>query len=144
MEQIHYYEVDLNWNKGRKGKLTSPVLNDSIECATPPEFVNGIEGIWSPEHLFAAAINSCFMATFLAVAENFKIEFSKFQCNTICKLEKVEGKFIITQAVIKPTVKLKEKEKQSDKLMRVLDKSKAACLVTNSIRTEIELIPIIE
>jgi len=35
-----------------------------IEVATLPEFPKGIPGIWSPEHLFTAAVSSCLMTTF--------------------------------------------------------------------------------
>ncbi len=56
-----------------KDWFSSPVLNTKIEVATPPEFPKGIAGIWSPEHLLVAAVSSCLMTTFLAVAENSKL-----------------------------------------------------------------------
>ncbi|AFD05290.1 OsmC family protein [Solitalea canadensis] len=139
MSKEQYYEVNLQWNDGRTGSLSSPVLNETITCATPPEFPNGVPGIWSPEHLYAATINSCYMSTFLAVAENFKLPFSDFSCKTVCKLEVVEGKYLITEAVIAPTVTLQDHEADKDKALKVLEKSKSACLVTNSIKTAISL-----
>lgn len=139
MAKEHYYEVDVQWQQGRTGVLSSPVLNDRIACATPPEFPQGVPGIWSPEHLYAAAINSCYMATFLAVAENFKLPFTGFSCKTICKLEVIDGKHQVTEAVIEPALILENPAADSDKAMRVLEKSKAACLITNSIKTAIEL-----
>ena len=75
MDNKHTYQVDLKWEEGRKGIISSPVLNDSIEVATPPDFPKGVEGIWSPEHLFIAAVETCFMTTFLAIAENSKLDF---------------------------------------------------------------------
>ncbi|MBW8361325.1 MAG: OsmC family protein [Kaistella sp.] len=139
MSQEHYYEVQADWKEGRKGNLSSPVLNNTIECATPPEFPNGVAGIWSPEHLFTAAISSCYLATFLAIAENFKLAFRSFSCKTVCKLEVVEGKFQITHAEITPELHLENPEQDRDKALKVLEKSKAACLVTNSMKTEITL-----
>ena len=63
----HFYTVDINWEQERKGILCSSELNKEagkcIEVATPPEFPKGIPGIWSPEHLFTAAISSCLMTT---------------------------------------------------------------------------------
>src|SRR5690606_22424787 len=106
MSPTHYYEVHLEWKEGRKGELSSPVLHTRIECATPPEFPSGIPGIWSPEHLYAASINSCYMATFLAIAENFKLQLEQFEFKTVAKLEVVEGKFLITEAEIFPVVQL--------------------------------------
>ena len=70
MSNAHYYEVGLAWTDHRVGTLTPPGLPDTIQVATPPQFPKGMEGIWSPEHLFVAAINSCYMTTFLAIAEN--------------------------------------------------------------------------
>ncbi len=140
MSQTHFYEVDVQWNEGRMGELSSPVLeNPIVVCATPPEFPNGVEGLWSPEHLFTAAINSCYMATFLAIAENFKLPFSDFSCKTVCKLEIFEGKLQITEAIITPNVTLENEESDKEKAIRVLEKSKSACLVTNSIKTAIRL-----
>lgn len=140
MSQEHFYQVDLKWEKGRIGELSSPVLNKTIECATPPEFANGVPNIWSPEHLYAGAISSCFMTTFLAIAENSKIEFESFECKTNIKLEIVERKYLITQAEIFPKIKLVNTE-QKDRILRVIEKTKENCLVTNSMKTEITLTP---
>ena len=69
MSEPHFYEVAVQWKADRKGIMSSPVLTDKIEVATPPEFPKGMEGIWSPEHYFIAAVNSCLMTTFLSIAE---------------------------------------------------------------------------
>ena len=66
--------------------------------------------------------------------------FTSFECKTVCKLEKADNKFQITEAVITPVVRLENNELQ-DKAIRVLEKSKQNCLVTNSIKTEITLTP---
>lgn len=139
MSQQHYYEVKAEWKNGRKGMLSSPVLNETMECATPPEFPKGESGIWSPEHLYAAAISSCYLSTFLAVAENFKLTFKRFSCKTVCKLELVKGRFQITEAEITPELQLENSEQDRDKALKVLEKSKAACLVTNSMKTAVTL-----
>lgn len=144
MSENYFYQVDLNWKNGRVGELSSPVLDTTIECATPPEFANGVPNIWSPEHFYAAAINSCFMTTFLAIAENFKIEFESFDCKTIIKLEIVDRKYIISEAEIHPIVKLVNPEKDTDKAMRVIQKTKDNCLVTNSMKTKVNLHPTIK
>lgn len=139
MSQTHFYEVNIQWKEERSGELSSPVLEKTIECATPPEFPNGVPNIWSPEHLFVAAINSCYMATFLAIAYNFKVEIADFSCKTIAKLEMVDGKYLITQAEMFPVIKLSNAEKDTDKAQRIVEKAKAGCLVTNSMKTEILL-----
>ncbi len=141
MSQTHFYDVNIKWKTGRIGELSSPVLGKTIECATPPEFPDGVPEIWSPEHLFVAAINSCYMATFLAIAHNFRVGIENFACKTTAKLEMVEGKYQITEAEMFPTVKLTHPEQDADRARRVLEKAKAGCLVTNSMKTEIRLNP---
>ncbi|MFT3747351.1 MAG: OsmC family protein [Agriterribacter sp.] len=137
----HYYEVNVKWKEGKIGQLSAPGINDNITCATPPEFSGGVPGIWSPEHLYAASINSCYMATFLAIAENFKLALESFECKTTCKLEMTENKYQISHAIIEPGVKLINALADTEKLNHVLEKAKSACLVTNSIKTVITLKP---
>ena len=64
MENTHPYEVNVEWTQDRKGTLSSLVLTQQIEVATPPDFPKGIPNIWSPEHLFVAAINSSRIAIY--------------------------------------------------------------------------------
>ena len=138
----HYYNVDINWNTDRKGVMCSPELNVAagtcIEVATPPEFPKGIPGIWSPEHLFTAAVSSCLMTTFLSIAENSKLNFTHFNCKSKGKLEQIEGKFMISEIILEPTVTISD-EKDRERAERVLQKSEAACLISNSIKSKVTM-----
>lgn len=138
--EAHYYTVDVEWKDNRKGEMSSPELSQNIEVATPPQFPKGVEGVWSPEHLFTAAVNSCLMTTFLAIAENSKLEFSDFQCKSKGKLEQVEGKFLMTEVILEPVVTIKN-ESEREKAERVLQKSEANCLISNSVKSKITMIP---
>lgn len=148
--EAHYYNVEVNWNQERKGMMCSPelslsngVTNSCIEVATPPEFPKGIPGIWSPEHLFTASVSSCFMTTFLAIAENSKLEFTSFKCNSKGKLDQVDGKYLMTEVILEPTVVIVN-EKDRDKAERILQKSESACLISNSIKSKITLLTHVE
>ena len=136
--EAHSYNVDLKWISDRKGEISSTELQTKIEVATPPQFPKGIEGIWSPEHLFTAAINSCFMTTFLSIAENSRLEFTSFSCDGSGILDQVEGKFLMTEIKLKPLLKITN-EKDLEKTERILQKSEAACLISNSINAKVIL-----
>mgnify|MGYP002786154046 FL=1 len=136
MSNIHHYEVNLQWTSDRKGNLSSPVLEHSLEVATPPEFPKGIPGIWSPEHLLVAAVSSCLMTTFLAIAENFKLSYQSFHSKAVGKLEVVEGKYMISEIVLHPILVI-EDDNDQEKALRVLHKSEAACLISNSVKSKI-------
>lgn len=140
MSDQHKYQVKLNWIENRKGLLQSDVLDSKIEVVTPPEFPKGISGLWSPEHLFVGAVNSCFMTTFLAVAENSKLNFSKFECNAIGTLDRIDGKYRITEVTLFPILTINE-EALKDKGIRVMEMSEKACLISNSINSKVILQP---
>lgn len=141
----HIYTVTIAWSKDRRGMMCSPELTNNdpltggcIEVATPPEFPKGIPGIWSPEHLFTASVSSCFMTTFLAVAENSKLDFISFRCNSQGKLEKVDGKFMMTEVLLYPEVIIAD-EKDIERANKVLQKSEVNCLISNSIKTKVTM-----
>lgn len=138
--EAHYFNVNLNWLNDRKGEISSPELATVIEVATPPPFAKGIEFIWSPEHLLTAAVNSCFMTTFLAIAENSKLDFTDFSCEAKGKLEQIDGKFLMTEVNLFPKLILKN-VLDEDKSLRILQKSEAACLISNSIKSKVTLEP---
>jgi peroxiredoxin-like protein len=138
----HYYNVDINWENSRKGIVCSPELNKEngvcIEVATPPKFPKGMEGIWSPEHLFVAAISGCLMTTFLAIAENSTLEFTSFSCHANGKLERIEGELMMSEIVLNPTVVI-HNEQYRDKAMRILKKAENACLISRSVKSKITM-----
>ena len=136
MDNNYHYEVKINWESDRKGLMSSPVLQSNIEVATPPEFPEGIAGVWSPEHLLVAAVNSCLMTTFLAVAKNSKFDFINFESSADGKLEKVDGKYMISEVGLSPVLTIAHNADE-EKAIRILQKSEAACLISNSIKSKI-------
>ncbi|RXK85474.1 OsmC family protein [Filimonas effusa] len=138
----HSYDVSVCWDRDRKGTLSSSVLDTTIEVATPPEFPKGMEGIWSPEHLFAAAVNSCLMTTFLAIAEHKKLDFVSFNSYSSAKLEMTDGKYMISEIILSPVVIIKD-EAQKELAEQILHKSEAACLISASIKSTIVFRPVV-
>jgi len=139
MENAHFYTTTVSWKEGRVGTLTEPTLPD-IEVATPPEFPGGVPNIWSPEHLFVASANVCLMTTFLAIAENSKLEFSSFSCEATGKLEKVDGVFMISEIELKPKINVPD-DRAAERAGRIIEKSERACLISNSMKTAVILTP---
>ncbi len=134
----HIYNISLKWDEQRKGTLSSPELSTAIEVATPPEFDKGMPGIWSPEHLYTAAVVSCYMTTFLAIAEYSNLAYEAFDCTGEGVLEKVDNKYLMTQILLKPVVTIANEDLRA-KTDRIMQKAEAACLISNSVKTEIVL-----
>ena len=138
----HSYNLSLEWTGDRKGILSSPEFSSTVEVVTPPEFDKGIAGHWSPEHLFTASVLSCFMTTFLAISEYSKLDFISFECSSDGILEKIEGKYLMTKIIVKPILTIADLNK-IEKAQRVLELSEKACLISNSIKSEVILKPTI-
>ena len=137
--EAHFYNVDVKWKSDRKGEISSSEISQKLEVATPPQFPKGMENIWSPEHLFTAAVSSCLMTTFLAIAENSKLDFVHFECSSKGKLEQIDGKFLMTEVILEPVVTIKN-ESEREKAEKVLQKSEANCLISNSVKSKITMI----
>jgi len=86
---VFYYQTEIAWQTENTGQLSSAGL-PIFTVGAPPEF-KGHEGQWTPEHLLVAAVNSCFMLTFLAISENSRIPIISFSSTARGKLEKVDG-----------------------------------------------------
>ncbi len=142
MEEVHFYNTKVTWKEGRIGEISEPTL-PTIQVATPPEFNKGVPNIWSPEHLFLASANVCLMTTFLAIAENSKLDFLAYSADSTAKLEKVDGKFMISEITLRPEITLKN-EADKEKALRLIHKSEANCLISNSMKSKIILEPVIK
>jgi Predicted redox protein, regulator of disulfide bond formation len=139
METKYFYTTEVEWTGERHGNLRAPVL-PNMEVDAPPEF-KGHEGVWTPEHLFVASINSCFMTTFLAIAENSKLDVVSFTANAKGKLEKLEGQgFIMTEVTLRPKLLVRHAS-DAARAGRILEKAERSCLISNSIKTETKLEP---
>src|SRR4030095_1957861 len=137
MEDSYYYRTEVEWTGERHGDLSAPVL-PSLKVDAPPEF-KGHEGVWTPEHLFVASVNSCFMTTFLAIAENSKLEFVSFSAVAKGKLEKLSGQgFMMTEVILRPKLLISH-ARDAERAGRILEKAEKHCLISNSIKAETKL-----
>ncbi len=80
------------------------------------------------------------MTTFLAIAENSNLAFSAYSCSGKGKLEKVEGKFMISEIELQPQITV-DNEKDKERALRIIEKSEKACLISNSIKSNVILNP---
>lgn len=133
----HKYDVHLSWKEGKIGELSSPDIPETIKVATPPQFPGGIDGVWSPEHLYTASVVSCFFTSFTAIATYSKLKFSDFKIESSGVMSRNEdGKYVISSVIIKPHLTIEDDTKEK-KAHRILEKAEEICLITRSINTEI-------
>ncbi len=134
-----FYETEVEWKGQRAGSVGGADL-PSIIVGAPPEF-NGQKGRWSPEQLLVASMNSCYMLTLIAIAENSKIPLVSFVASAKGKLEKVEGAgYQLTEITVKPKIVVAS-AKDVERVSRIIEKAKQNCFVSNSIKSAVKLEP---
>jgi organic hydroperoxide reductase OsmC/OhrA len=135
------YLVEIQASSPKTGKLDS-FTDDlpTIEVASPPEF-GGPESVWSPEHLFVAAISACLMTTFHAIAATSGIGVVDYRDRAIGHLRRAEDRlYHMERVTLRPTVVVDE-DTRIDKTLRVLQKAERACLISRSVNSEIVMAP---
>jgi peroxiredoxin-like protein len=142
MESNYFYTTEVEWTGERHGDLRAPVM-PNLKVDAPPEF-KGHEGVWTPEHLFVASVNTCFMTTFLAIAENSKLDVVSFKTDASGKLEKLDGQgYVMTEITLHPKLVISNPG-DTERAARILEKAERHCLISNSIKAETKLEPEID
>ena len=105
MIESHDYDVELTNTGLKTGELAAPADGLSvIEVASPPEF-GGPTGVWSPEHLFVAALSVCLMTTFRAVAEASSLEILDYTDQSSGHLQRGEDRlYAFDKVTLRPRV----------------------------------------
>lgn len=132
------YKVEVEW-KGEKKAFARSEGKPVLEVATPPEF-KGHLGIWSPEDFFVESVNSCVMTTFLSFAERAAISLARYSSEAEGVLELKEKGFVFTTILVKPKIAVRSEEDRA-KALELLHKSESACLISNSIKSEVTIDP---
>ncbi|MBI4297090.1 MAG: OsmC family protein [Chloroflexi bacterium] len=128
--KVYRYRTSVRWEGERKGTLSCTDKVD-IKFATPPEF-QGHPGLWSPEDLYVAAANTCFLSTFITFAQRLGVRFLAYESGSEGVLTTSEGKFKFTEITLTPRVTVAD-EGDVEKARQALAQAHEHCLVANSM-----------
>ena len=131
MESTHKYLITASSTTDRSGAVTAPGIEPSIAFSAPPEFL-GQAGVWTPEHLFVAAVASCFVSTFSGMSLASKFEFDSLELEVEGILAKDETGWRFRQVILRPRLQVSRTE-DADRGNRLLQKAEKNCLIGRSI-----------
>lgn len=137
MENTHLYRTTATWTMRRRGIVSAEDVPRTINFSSPPEF-QGDPGLWTPEHLLVAAVATCFVATFRAMAEISHFQIVRLEVEAEGVLEKQEGGFRFTRIVVRPHLTIADAADQ-ERAQRLLEKAERACLVSRSLSSRTEM-----
>ena len=135
-ELPHQYHVSANAKA--EGNIALKEDNLPLLISAPPAEFGGPGDAWSPEHLLVASVADCFVLTFRAVARASKLEWSNIDSSAVGVLDRVGRLTQFTSFTVSATLTVPTGT-DLDKAQRLLEKSEAACLITNSLTAETHL-----
>jgi len=106
--------------------------------SAPPSQFGGPGGQWSPESLLCAAIASCFILSFRAVARASGLPWVHLECEVEGVLARSAGVTRFTQIVIRPVLMVVESINTAT-CEKLLSKAEHGCLIANSLNCSREL-----
>ena len=122
--------------------LRSSQIKRPITFSAPPEFL-GETGVWTPEHLFVAALVTCFVSTFSGMADLSKFSFVGLEVEAEGVLEKDASGWKFVEVKLRPMLKI-GREQDRERANRLLQKAQKTCLVSRSLACATVLEPELE
>jgi organic hydroperoxide reductase OsmC/OhrA len=128
----------VSWETGRQGVISGAGKPD-LATSSPPEFGGSAE-CWSPEDLFAAAVNVCLMQTFMAFALRSNLGLASYESEVEGVLERAEGRYRFTELTLRPCLVLKTAA-DVERAQMIMESAESSCLITESIRAHVKVAP---
>ncbi|MGE0268088.1 MAG: OsmC family protein [Candidatus Omnitrophota bacterium] len=143
------HQANIRWTNTSGG-----MNSDSYNREHQWDFLNGIkinasaaveykgkEDCVDPEQALVAAISSCHMLTFLAIASKKGMVVEKYSDDAVGFLEKDgDGTISLARAVLKPKIVFSgEKIPTQEDLERLHHSAHAHCFIANSVRTDVKI-----
>ena len=130
------YKANTAWSSARRGTLSASG-KPNIVVGSPPEF-KGEPDIWAPEELLVGSLNTCMMLTFLTLAQAKGLTPVRYESEAEGLLENIEGKYRITEVMVRPRVGLKDKA-ELEWTREIMESVKAQCFISNFIKSKVSL-----
>lgn len=134
----HHYAVAAAGSPNGDVALTADNLS-SLLSALPPQF-GGRGDAWSPETFLVGAVGDCLILAFRAVARASKLPWTRLRCDVIGTLDRIDH---VTQFTSFDAHARLEVPAGTDPALarRLLEKAERACLISNSLKAAVHLVP---
>ena len=141
------HHIALNWDKGdgpftyetypRNHAISFKNSQETMIASSSPAY-KGDGSKADPEDLLVAALSSCHMLSFLAIAAKKKLTVHSYQDDAVGFLENDNGKLWITRVILRPKVAC---DADAATLEQVHHLAHEACFIANSVKTEVTVEP---
>jgi organic hydroperoxide reductase OsmC/OhrA len=146
------HHVALNWEKGdapftydaypRNHTISFKDGQQTLTASSSPAY-KGDGGKADPEDLLVAALSSCHMLSFLAIAAKKKLTVHSYRDDAVGFLENDSstgsgGKLWIARVILRPQVVI---DADAETLAHIHHRAHEACFIANSVKTQVSVEP---
>ena len=141
------HRIKLSWEKGaapftyeaypRNHTLSFKDGQESIIASASPPY-RGDAGKADPEDMLVAALSSCHLLSFLAIAAKKKLTVQSYEDDAVGFLENDGGKLWMTRVILRPKVAI---DTDAATLAQIHHLAHEACFIANSVKTDVKVEP---
>ena len=113
-----------------------------VDASSAPEYLGRAE-LPNPEEALVAALSSCHMLSFLAIAARQRFAVESYTDEAVGWLEKdADGKLAITRVELRPRTTFSgEKRPGAADVARMHEQAHRVCFIANSVKTQVSVVP---
>ena len=145
------HKARISWQRGEREFTYDAYSRDHtwhfdggvvVAGSAAPDYLGNPKHV-DPEEAFVAAVASCHMLTFLAIAARKRLVVESYEDDAVGHLEKnADGKLAITRVELRPVIRFGgAKAPASNEVEQLHRQAHENCFVASSVRTEIEVVP---
>jgi organic hydroperoxide reductase OsmC/OhrA len=141
------HKITLKWFKGGDVPFTYDAYprnhtiafkdNPPLTFSAAPAY-RGDPSKGDPEDMLVAALSSCHMLSFLAIAAKKRLTVEAYDDEAMGFLENAGGKLWMTRVILRPKVRM---DAPAETLAEIHHLAHAACFIANSVKTDVTVEP---
>ena len=141
--------VDVSWSRGEHEFTYDAYDRDhewrfdggvTVPGSANPAYLGTDSGTVDPEEAFVAALSSCHMLTFLAIAAKKRLVVDSYVDHAVGVMAKnAEGRLAITEVTLNPKIVWNGTEPDAEAIERIHHLAHQECFIANSVTTEITI-----
>lgn len=131
---------DFNYENYSRTHLVKFKEGQEMQFSAAAEFL-GEQKYADPEQTLLAAVSSCHMLTFLAIASKSRLVIDEYRdsAEAILELNPETKKYWVSEMTLNPKIKFQGELPSPDRLRQMHEKSHANCFIANSIKSKVKI-----
>ncbi|MCW3017507.1 MAG: OsmC family protein [Solirubrobacterales bacterium] len=151
LTHTHAYRSRLSWRGStaagydaydRRHHVVVPPADGELVLSSDPAF-NGDGQLANPEQLLLAAVSSCQLLMFLAIAARSRVDVLSYEDEAHAVMPEDEKPMRITSITLRPRIAVAAGV-NLDRVRRMVQRAHEGCFIANTLNAEIMIEPVLE